>query len=83
MRTTILFLGTTDGLVTYTSTGPMVNRTAHILHGQTLTAISALDAETLLVSIAEADALQSFDGGRSWQIAAYEPTAILCVVSVA
>jgi photosystem II stability/assembly factor-like uncharacterized protein len=66
MDTTILLIGTADGLVNATARGATLQRTAHTLTGRTIEAISALDAETLLVAVVGQGGLQSFDGGATW-----------------
>jgi photosystem II stability/assembly factor-like uncharacterized protein len=72
----ILLLGTADGLVMYSAVGATLQRTGHMLRGQRIEAISALDAETFVVGITGGSALQSFDGGTNWMPAQAAPQAL-------
>jgi photosystem II stability/assembly factor-like uncharacterized protein len=76
MRPTILLLGTADGLVMYSAVDVTVQRVGHVLRGQAIEAISALDDETFVVGITGGGALQSFDGGVSWLPAPQAPEPI-------
>jgi photosystem II stability/assembly factor-like uncharacterized protein len=66
MNPTILLIGAADGLRIYHAAGATIRRGAHVLAGQAVEAVSAVDAETLLVAVAGRGGLQSFDGGATW-----------------
>jgi hypothetical protein len=79
-KRTILFVGTHDGLSTYRAgvggTGArIIVRIGQALSGHTIQAITATDAETLVVALADMPPQQSFDGGQIWMDAGGEAPA--------
>jgi hypothetical protein len=77
----IVYVGTTDGLVTYSDPGGTGRwrRVGQTCEGQAVRAILAADALALLV-IAGAGALRTTDGGQSWSTApASEAAALLAL----
>lgn len=64
----IVYVGTADGLATYTDPSGKGNwrRREHALAGQAIRAILAVDDRTLIVASAGGDALFSADGGLTW-----------------
>ncbi|MBX0329536.1 hypothetical protein K2Z83_17840 [Oscillochloris sp. ZM17-4] len=68
----IVYVGTDDGLVTYSDPGATGRwrRAGHTLEGRGVRAIIAADGDegalSVIVGLAEGDALRSVDGGQSW-----------------
>ena len=73
-RSSTLFVGTADGLAIYRATrrGEW-RRVSHTLAGAAVRAITAADAETLLIAADGRAPQQSFDGGATWSAAAGTP----------
>ncbi len=68
-RGSLLYLGTTDGLLIYSATDAGAAPVGRALGGHAITAVLALDAATLLVAPEGLPPQQSFDGGASWSAA--------------
>jgi photosystem II stability/assembly factor-like uncharacterized protein len=67
----IVYVGTADGLATYSDPGGTGNwrRRWQTLEGRAIRAILAIDDRTLVVAPAGGEALFSDDGGQSWSAA--------------
>lgn len=76
MQATLLIIGTADGLLINHAAGTTLRRVAHVLAGQAIATVSALDADTLLVGCSATGAFQSFDGGQHWLPAPTAPEPI-------
>jgi hypothetical protein len=61
-----LYIGTAAGLVVLGEPAGQWRELRRALAGETVIALVALDAETLLAALEGAGPQQSFDGGRSW-----------------
>jgi photosystem II stability/assembly factor-like uncharacterized protein len=79
----IVYVGTDDGLVTYSDPGATGRwrRVGHTLAGRGVQGIIAADGDegalTVIVGLADGDALMSGDGGQSWGPAPEDEAAAL------
>jgi photosystem II stability/assembly factor-like uncharacterized protein len=73
-QSVVLYAGTTDGIARYcVGEGGHWTRARHALAGKCVRALLLADADTLLASVDDAGALQSFDGGHTWSQAREAP----------
>lgn len=75
----LVYVGTTDGLVIYSDPGGIGRwrRVGHVLDGQAIDAMLAVDALVVMVVTHDGKALRTLDGGEHWAEAPAEDAASL------